>query len=102
MYSGYPGCSSNNFIKLRDIGKAVDFGVDYDAATNSVYIAPNSPYIEEVTTPAPTTPSPQAVTEESVQAALAVLKERYPTGTVYPTSGNTAHPSGRGCSCRSR
>ena len=91
----------NNFIKLRDIGKAVDFGVDYDAATNSVYIAPNSPYIEEVTTPAPTTPSPQAVTEESVQAALAVLKERYPTGTVYPTPYRSTSngPYSRGIHC---
>ena len=26
----------NNYVRLRDIGKAVDFGVTYDAATNSV------------------------------------------------------------------
>lgn len=38
----------NNFVKLRDIGQAVDFGVEYDAATNSVYIDPNSSYQEEV------------------------------------------------------
>ena len=42
----------NNFVKLRDIGKAVDFGVAYDAATNSVRIDPNAHYQEEVTTPA--------------------------------------------------
>ena len=29
---------NNNFVKLRDIGKAVDFGVTYDATTNSVHI----------------------------------------------------------------
>ena len=29
----------NNFVKLRDIGKAVDFGVEYDAATNTVHTA---------------------------------------------------------------
>ena len=48
----------NNFVKLRDIGKAVGFGVTYDGATNTVHIAPDSPYIEEVTTPAPPTPVP--------------------------------------------
>ena len=76
----------NNFIKLRDIGKAVDFGVAYDAATNSVRIDPSAYYQEEVTTPAPATPSPSTgITEESVQASLAKLKELYPTGTVYPS-----------------
>lgn len=34
----------NNFVKLRDIGQAVDFGVEYDPATNSVHIDPNSSY----------------------------------------------------------
>ena len=29
--------SGNNYVRLRDIGKAVDFGVTYDAATNSVH-----------------------------------------------------------------
>ncbi len=48
----------NNFVKLRDIGKIVDFGVTYDGATNTVHIAPDSHYIEEVTTPAPATPAP--------------------------------------------
>ena len=33
----------NNYVKLRDIGRAVDFGVTYDAATNSVYIDPGAP-----------------------------------------------------------
>ena len=48
----------NNFVKLRDIGRIVDFGVTYDGATNTVHIAPDSPYIEEVTPPAPATPAP--------------------------------------------
>ena len=39
----------NNFVKLRDIGQAVDFGVEYEAATNSVRIDSNSRYQEEVT-----------------------------------------------------
>ena len=53
----------NNFVKLRDIGKAVDFGVAYDAATNSVRIDPNAHYQEEVPTPVPST----GITEESVK-----------------------------------
>ena len=38
----------NNYVKLRDIGKAVDFGVIYDAATNSVHIDSTQPYREEL------------------------------------------------------
>ena len=73
----------NNFVKLRDIGQAVDFGVTYDGSTNSVHIDPNSHYEQEATTPAQTTPAPAAVTEETVQAALAQLKQQYPSGTLY-------------------
>ena len=50
----------NNFVKLRDIGKAVDFGVTYDGGTNTVYIDSDSHYIEEVTQPVSTTPAPSA------------------------------------------
>ena len=67
----------NNYVLLRDIGRAVDFGVTYNAATNSVYIDSAQPYREE---PSATPLSP---TEESVQATLAQLKQAYPTGTVY-------------------
>lgn len=72
----------NNFVKLRDIGKAVDFGVTYDAATNSVRIDPDAHYQDEVTSPAmPTTPS--VITEESVKATLSALRDIYPSGTLY-------------------
>ena len=37
----------NNFVKLRDIGRIVDFGVTYDGATNTVHIDPNATYVEE-------------------------------------------------------
>ena len=37
----------NNYVKLRDIGKAVNFGVSYDGATDSVYIDSKSSYSEE-------------------------------------------------------
>ncbi len=74
----------NNYVRLRDIGRAVDFGVTYDAATNSVHIDPNSPYIEEATTSAQTTTGPLALTEESVRSAILALKETYPHGAEYP------------------
>ncbi len=41
----------NNYVKLRDVGKAVDFSVRYDAATQSVQIDSDAPYVEEVQTP---------------------------------------------------
>ena len=65
----------NNYVRLRDIGKAMDFGVTYDAATNSVHIDPGTHYQEET--------APSALTEASVQATLWGLRNQYPTGTVY-------------------
>lgn len=76
--------NGNHYVRLRDIGKAVDFGVSYDAATNSVHIDPDVPYQEQVSQPAPGTPAPSAVTEESVKVALDALKARYPHGSTYP------------------
>ena len=91
----------NNFFKLREIGKAVDFGVTYDSATNSVHIDPGAPYVEEVTAPAQASPSPSAVTEASVQASLERLKQTYPTGAVYPTPyrSTSGGPYSRGIHC---
>ena len=66
----------NNYVRLRDIGKAVDFGVTYDAATNSVHIDTNAHYQEE-------TVAPSALTEASIQATLWGLRDTYPIGTVY-------------------
>ena len=85
----------SNYVQLRDIGRAVDFGVTYDAVTNSVYIDSTQPYQEEI----PVTQS--GLTEESVQAALAQLRELYPTGTVYPTPyrSTSGGPYHRGTHC---
>lgn len=93
--------NGNNYVKLRDIGKAVGFGVTYDAATNSVYIDSNAPY-QEVSQPVQASPSPAAVTEESVQATLAGLRARYPHGAVYPspytsTSSPPYGPTNKNC-----
>ena len=47
----------SNYVKLRDIGQAVDFGVTYDAATNTVTISPDKSYEPEVTAPTSTAPA---------------------------------------------
>ena len=47
----------SNYVKLRDIGQAVDFGVTYDAATNAIHIHPDKPYEPEVTAPTSTAPA---------------------------------------------
>lgn len=94
----------NNFVKLRDVGKAVDFGVTYDAATNSVYLDPDAHYQEEVSQPvqAAPSPSPATITEESVQSALTGLRAKYPHGAVYPspytsTSSPPYGPTNKNC-----
>ena len=91
----------NNYVRLRDIGKAVDFGVTYDAATNSVHIDPNVHYQEE-TTPAQIPASPSTgITEESVQATLWGLMEQYPNGTPYgaPYRSTSNGPYSGGMNC---
>ena len=42
-------CSINgsNYVRLRDVGKAVGFDVSYDAASNAVRIDTGAPYTEE-------------------------------------------------------
>ena len=94
----------NNFVKLRDVGKAVDFGVAYDAKTNSVYIDPDAHYQEETPQPvqAVPSPSPSTVTEGSVQDVLAGLRAKYPHGAVYPspytsTSSPPYGPTNKNC-----
>ena len=92
----------NNYVRLRDIGRAADFGVTYDAVTNSVYIVPDAHYEQEATTPAQTTIfSSASITEESVQTALEQLKQTYPSGTTFPTPYHSTSngPYSRGVHC---
>ena len=49
----------SNYVKLRDIGETVNFGVTYDAATNTVTISPDKPYETEIITPTSTAPTSQ-------------------------------------------
>ena len=37
----------HNYVQLRDVGRAVDFGVAYDQGTNRVLVDTSSPYTEE-------------------------------------------------------
>lgn len=52
----------NNYIKLRDIGKTINFGVSFNMATKTVSIDPNGTYVEEVK-PTPSTPTAAAITK---------------------------------------
>lgn len=44
--------NGHNYVQLRDIGRAADFAVAYDAATNSVWVDTAAPYVEESAAPA--------------------------------------------------
>ena len=43
----------HNYVQLRDVGRAVDFGVAYDQGANRVLVDTSSPYTEESAAPAP-------------------------------------------------
>lgn len=59
--------NGNNYVKLRDVGQAVNFNVSYDAQTNSVRIAPNEQYSEDTpATPAVTPTAPPAATQDYI------------------------------------
>ena len=64
----------NNFVKLRDVGEAVDFNVYWDGS--AVQIESDQSYTGEP----PAEPEP---TEESVQAILWGLMDQSPTNTYY-------------------
>ena len=52
--------NGHNYVQLRDVGRAMDFGVTYDQGTNRVLVDTNSPYTEESAAPLPPgwSPSP--------------------------------------------
>ena len=52
----------NNYVKLRDIGKTINFGVSFNMATKAVSIDPNGTYVAEVK-PTPSTPTAAAITK---------------------------------------
>lgn len=67
----------NNFVMLRDIGRAVDFAVDYDGSTNSVYINSTQPYQEEVIQPAPATPAPSATPAPTATGSYTISTDHW-------------------------
>lgn len=94
----------NNYVKLRDIGKTINFGVSFNMATKAVSIDPNGTYVEEVK-PTPSTPSAAAITkwnstmdefnEEMIQnhsdkAKLLAIAAKYGTTITGKTNATTA------------
>lgn len=82
--------NGSNYVKLRDIGQAVDFGVTYDAAANSVHISPDSPYAEEVNTPRAESDvgdgyltNGKPITEENVLEMLRQIEQDWPQDTIW-------------------
>ena len=76
--------NGHNYVKLRDVGQAVNFNVYWDGT--AVQIESSQPYTGEPPasqTTQPEQPSFAALTEESVQATLWGLLDQYPTNTYY-------------------
>lgn len=61
----------SNYVKLRDIGQAVDFGITYDAATNTVTIYPDKPYETASTAPA----SNQATLNKNAEGSINIPQD---------------------------
>ena len=90
--------NGSNYVKLRDIGQAVDFGVAYDATTNSVYISPDQPYVAEVKTATAGTgdgylTNGKPVTEENVLEILRQIEKDWPAGTTWNSDTANTVPS---------
>ncbi len=90
--------NGNNYVKLRDIGQAVDFGVTYDAAANSVHISPDSPYTAAVTpaevhTEDARLTNGKPVTEENVLEILRQIEKDWPAGTTWDSNTANTVPS---------
>ena len=78
----------NTYFKLRDLGRLLDFGVTYDAATNAVHIQPDASYVPEpgespLIQNTATAPANAAATQQT----LYLDGERI-TPTVYNIKGN--------------
>lgn len=94
----------NNYVKLRDIGKTINFGVSFNMATKAVIIDPNGTYVEKVK-PTPSTPTAAAITkwnstmdefnEEMIQnhsdkAKLLAIAAKYGTTITGKANATTA------------
>ena len=76
--------NGSNYVKLRDVGKAVGFNVYWDGS--AVQIESDQPYTGKAPASQTTPPEQQPIdtlTEEAVQAAIRALRDTYPTNTYY-------------------
>lgn len=88
--------NGHNYVQLRDVGRAVGFGVTYDSATNSVQVDSSAPYEDE--TPA----VPEGVTVIPQSDEPLILKEGDKVlcddGTIYEITDmdlyQRNHPNG--------
>ncbi len=91
--------NGSNYVKLRDVGQAVGFGVTYDAATNSVHISPDQPYTEEAAITADRDSGDgyltngKPVTEENVLEILRQIEKNWPRGTAWDETTKNEVPS---------
>ncbi len=67
----------SNYVRLRDIGRAADFGVEYNASTNSVNIDPDAHYEQETASSAQTAGDPSAKTDAE-KPHVTYSKSNYP------------------------
>ena len=88
--------NGNNYVKLRDIGEAVDFNVYWDG--KAVQIESSQPYTGEAPASQPSQPAKDSqgvgngylangkpVTEENVLELLRQIEQDWPSGTVWGT-----------------
>ena len=75
---------SSNYVKLRDIGEAVGFGVTYDAAANTVTIHPDMPYEREVIKPTSATPSTQTPPPHRIKMRMVPSMSRRMAASTSP------------------
>ena len=76
--------NGSNYVKLRDVGKAVGFNVYWDGS--AVQIESDQPYTGKAPASQTTSPEqqpPAELTEEAVQTAIRALRDTYPTNTYY-------------------
>lgn len=66
--------AGNNYVRLRDIGRALDIGVTFDAETNSVSVNSNERYTEETQQPQT---QPLSSTEPKVLTGQAYAREDF-------------------------
>ncbi len=88
--------NGSNYVKLRDVGQAVGFGVSYDAATNSVIISPDQPYTEGVKASQSkdsTLTNGKSITEENVLELLRQIEKDWPAGTTWDSNTANTVPS---------